>query len=208
MYLPQYRAIGNVRQVDLLNLNMEYDYRECQFMFDVVHDAEREDGRSPDRIGEVELKMEFRESNASCTEKRTNILLQTLVRNEKKTYEVYCAYAHHIGFSGRKDHTTFSTNSRIIKTKDFICGKAGFKKELKITETVKYRREETRTGCLAMIRYRVDEEGNWTVKKLIESHNHSLVNPDDKHLLRSRRKISKINADVLRFMTQSENFLA
>ncbi|XP_020585155.1 protein FAR1-RELATED SEQUENCE 5-like [Phalaenopsis equestris] len=177
---------------DLLTLKMEYDYRECRFMFDA-----------------------FGESNGSCTEQRRNIFLETLVHNEKEAYEVYCAYAHQIGFSVHKDHATFWTNSKNIKTNNFVCGKTGFKKKLKITETVKYRKAETRTGCSAMIRYGVDEEGNWTVKKLIELHNHSLANPGDKHLLCSNRKISEVNADVLRSMTQSEmrpkdvfNFLA
>ncbi|XP_020599297.1 protein FAR1-RELATED SEQUENCE 5-like [Phalaenopsis equestris] len=110
-----------------------------------------------------------------------------MVHNEKEAYEVYFVYAHHIGFSVRKDHATFWTNSKNIKTKDFVCGKVGFKKELKIIETVKYIRAETRTGCPAMIRYRVDEKAN----------------PVDKHSLRSSRKISEVNADVLRSMTQS-----
>ncbi|XP_020592536.1 protein FAR1-RELATED SEQUENCE 5-like [Phalaenopsis equestris] len=201
--LAIFSCTGNFKLFDLLTLKMEYDYRECQFMFDAVHDAEGEDGRYPDRTEEVELKMEFSESNASCIEQRGNILLETLVHNEKEAYEVYCAYTHHIGFSVRKDHATFWTNTRNIKSKDFVCGKTGFKKELKITETVKYRRAETRIGCPAMIRYKVVEEDNWTVKKLIESHNNSLANPGDKHLLRSSRKISEVNANVLRSMTQS-----
>ncbi|XP_020596366.1 protein FAR1-RELATED SEQUENCE 5-like, partial [Phalaenopsis equestris] len=97
----------------------------------------------------------------------------------------------------------FWPNSKMIKTKDFICGKAGFKKELNNNVSVKYRRGDTRTGCPAMIRYVVDVEGNWSVKKFIETHNHPLAADGDKHLLRSSRKMGDVSAQVLRSMTKS-----
>ncbi|XP_020598366.1 putative protein FAR1-RELATED SEQUENCE 10 [Phalaenopsis equestris] len=143
------------------------------------------------------------EGEAKCRDESGNILFETVVHNEKEAYEVYCAYAHHIGFSVRKEHDTFWPNSKNLKTKDFVCGRAGFKKELKATQIVKYKRADTRSGFPAMIRYAVDAEGNWTVKKFIESHNHSLANPGEKHLLWSSRKISEVNAEVLKLMTQS-----
>ncbi|PKU80235.1 hypothetical protein MA16_Dca005766 [Dendrobium catenatum] len=36
-----------------------------------------------------------------------------------------------------------------------------------------------------MIRFIVDEAGYWKVKKFIENHNHDLLRPEDRHLLRS-----------------------
>ncbi|XP_020599318.1 putative protein FAR1-RELATED SEQUENCE 10 [Phalaenopsis equestris] len=125
-----------------------------------------------------------------------------MIHNEKEAYEVYCAYAHHIGFSVRKEHDTFWPNSRNLKMKDFVCGKTGFKKELNVAQTVKYKRIGTRSGCLTIIGYAIDVKGDWTFKKFIESHKHSLANPGDKHLLLSSRKISEFNANVLRSMTQ------
>ncbi|XP_020588855.1 protein FAR1-RELATED SEQUENCE 5-like [Phalaenopsis equestris] len=68
---------------------------------------------------------------------------------------------------------------------------------------MKYRKAGTRTGCQAMVRYAIDLDGNWTIKKFVESHNHPLAESDDKHLLRSSQKISELNANLLRLMTSS-----
>lgn len=54
-----------------------------------------------------------------------------------------------------------------------------------------------------MVRYIVDIDGNWTIKKFVEGHNHPLAETGDKHLLRSSRKISELNAELLRSMTGS-----
>ncbi|XP_020585892.1 protein FAR1-RELATED SEQUENCE 3-like [Phalaenopsis equestris] len=59
------------------------------------------------------------------------------------------------------------------------------------------------TSCQTMIQYVIDVESNWTVKKFVESHNRPLTETRDKYFLRSGRKISEINADVLRSMTGS-----
>ncbi|XP_020585896.1 protein FAR1-RELATED SEQUENCE 6-like [Phalaenopsis equestris] len=183
-------------------------------MWHFVSDGEGED-TFPANREQVDVKVELDESEAKCRDESANILLETVVHNDKEAYGVYCAYAHHIGFSVRKEHDTFWPNSKNLKMKDFVCGRAGFKKELKATQIVKYKRADTRSGCPTMIRDAVDVEGNWTIKKFIESHNHSLANTGDKHLLRSSRKISEVNAEVLKSMTQSEirprdafNFLA
>ncbi|XP_020589810.1 uncharacterized protein LOC110031106 [Phalaenopsis equestris] len=112
-------------------------------------------------------------------------------------------YAHHIGFTVRKEHSGFWSNSKKLKTMDFVCGKAGFKKELKDTITARFKRADTRTGCPTMIRYFVDLEGNWSVKKFIESHNHLLAEDGDKHLLCSSRNMCDISGDILRSMTKS-----
>ncbi|XP_020590386.1 putative protein FAR1-RELATED SEQUENCE 10 [Phalaenopsis equestris] len=167
-----------------------------------VSDGEGED-IFPANTEQVDVKVELDESEAKCRDESANILLETVVHNDKEAYEVYRAYAHHIGFSVHKQHGTFRPNSKNLKTKDFVCGRAGFKKELKATQIVKYKRADIKSGCPTMIRYAVDVEGNWTVKKFIESHNHSLANPGDKHLLQSSRKISELNAEVLKSMTQS-----
>ncbi|XP_020592540.1 protein FAR1-RELATED SEQUENCE 5-like [Phalaenopsis equestris] len=127
--------------------------------------------------------------------------LSSIIHSEEEAYESYRAYAHHVGFTVRKDHTTYWPNSKKLKVKDYICGKAGYKKEP--NNTVKFRKADTRTGCKAMVRFHVDFEGNWKVAKFIENHNHPLADRGDKHLLRSNRRISGINADVLRSMTGS-----
>ncbi|KAL0922196.1 hypothetical protein M5K25_006165 [Dendrobium thyrsiflorum] len=124
-------------------------------------------------------------------------------KDEKEAYEAYCSYAHNNGFSVRKDHHSFWPNSRKIKTKDFVCSKAGFKKQSDLNSQKKCRRSETRTGCPCLIRFSVDEDGNWIVKKFIESHNHDLARLEDRHLLRSCRNIDDERASVLKSMTEA-----
>ncbi|XP_020689581.1 protein FAR1-RELATED SEQUENCE 5-like [Dendrobium catenatum] len=122
---------------------------------------------------------------------------------EKEAYEKYCQYAHSTGFSVRKEHHHFWPNTRLIKSKDFVCSKAGFKKENESGTKLKYRRSSTRTGCPAMIRFSVSKDGLWSVYKSVESHNHELARPDDQYLLRSARSISVDNAAVLKSMTEA-----
>ena len=51
-------------------------------------------------------------------------------KNEDIAYEFYNAYARHVGFSVRKFwHDKSSTN--VIRTKKFVCSKAGFKEKSK-----------------------------------------------------------------------------
>ncbi|KAL0926733.1 hypothetical protein M5K25_002978 [Dendrobium thyrsiflorum] len=89
-------------------------------------------------------------------------------KDEKEAYEAYCSYAHNNGFSVRKDHHSFWPNSRKIKTKDFVCSKAGFKKQSDLNSQKKCRRSETRTGCPCLIRFSVDEDGNWICDSEVE----------------------------------------
>ncbi|PKU78078.1 Protein FAR1-RELATED SEQUENCE 6 [Dendrobium catenatum] len=70
---------------------------------------------------------------------------------------MYYNYAHNIGFSVRKDHHGFWSNSRKIKSKDFVCSNAGFKKGIDLNSNLKYRRDNTRTGCPAMVRFSVSQ---------------------------------------------------
>ncbi|XP_020683588.1 protein FAR1-RELATED SEQUENCE 6-like [Dendrobium catenatum] len=105
--------------------------------------------------------------------------------NEKEAYEAYRKYGYNLGFSVRKDHHSYWPNSRNLKSKDFVCSKAGFKKLHDLNIQRKYQRSDTRTGCPAMIRFTVDEGGYWKVKKFIENLNHDLPRPEDRHLLRS-----------------------
>ncbi|XP_020703717.1 protein FAR1-RELATED SEQUENCE 5-like [Dendrobium catenatum] len=122
--------------------------------------------------------------------------------SKKEAYEKYCQYAHSTRFSVRKDHHHFWPNIRKIKSKDFMCSKSGFKKANESDTKVKYRRSCTRTGCPAMVRFLVSQDGVWAVNKSIESHNHELARPDDQHLLKLSRSISDDNAAILKSMSE------
>ncbi|KAI0491330.1 hypothetical protein KFK09_026551 [Dendrobium nobile] len=54
-----------------------------------------------------------------------------------------------------------------------------------------------------MVRFVTDEDGYWHVKRFIESHNHELASPADRHLLRSCRNVIEEKASVLKSMTNA-----
>ncbi|PKU80227.1 protein FAR1-RELATED SEQUENCE 5-like [Dendrobium catenatum] len=87
--------------------------------------------------------------------------------------------------------------------KDFVCLKAGFKKGLDLNVKSKYRKSNTRTGCPAMIKFSVDQDGEWKVNKCIENHNHELARPEDQHLLRSCMNIIEERAFILKSLTNA-----
>ncbi|XP_020675668.2 protein FAR1-RELATED SEQUENCE 5-like [Dendrobium catenatum] len=128
---------------------------------------------------------------------------QAVYKDEIEAYECFCTYAHDNGFSVRKNHHSFWPNSRKIKLKDFVCSKAGFKKsdDHNSGKGKRFTRPVVRTGCPAMVRFVTDEDGYWHVKRFIESHNHELASPADRHLLRSCRNIIEEKASVLKLMT-------
>ncbi|KAL0926229.1 hypothetical protein M5K25_002441 [Dendrobium thyrsiflorum] len=146
---------------------------------------------------------EFQKSKVNFTGIAESFNISVAYKDEKEAYEAFCTYAHNNRFSVRKDHHSFWPNSRKIKSKDFVCSKAGFKKQIDLNSQKKCRRSETRTGCPCLIRFAVDEDGNWIVKKFIESHNHDLARLEDRHLLRSCRNIDDERASVLKSMTEA-----
>ncbi|KAK8916654.1 Protein FAR-RED IMPAIRED RESPONSE 1 [Platanthera zijinensis] len=110
-----------------------------------------------------------------------------VVQSEDEAYALYCEYAHKTGFSVRKEHIIYWTHTRIIKVREYTCSKAG-NKHIK-PSPIKYRKLDSRTGCLACCHFRTDTNGqNWTVSKFVEEHNHPLALDKEKHLLRSNRK--------------------
>ncbi|XP_020677103.1 uncharacterized protein LOC110095776 [Dendrobium catenatum] len=83
----------------------------------------------------------------------------TVYKDEKEAYECFCTYAHDNGFSVQKDHHSFWPNSRKIKSKDFVCSKAGFKKSIDLNSRKRFTRPYVRTGCPSMVRFVTDEDG-------------------------------------------------
>ncbi|KAL0921233.1 hypothetical protein M5K25_008289 [Dendrobium thyrsiflorum] len=118
---------------------------------------------------------DFQKSEVNFTGTAEGFNISVAYKDKKEAYEAYCIYAHNNGFSVRKDYHSFWPNSRKIKSKDFVYSKAGFKKQSDLNSQKKCTRSETRTGCPCLIRFVVDEDENWIVKKFIESHNHDLA---------------------------------
>ncbi|XP_028557088.1 protein FAR1-RELATED SEQUENCE 5-like [Dendrobium catenatum] len=146
-------------------------------------------------FGEITISVEL--GSCSSTE------CEDVYVNEKEAYEAYCNYGQNLGFSVREDHYSYWPNSRNLKSKDFVCSKADFKKLPDLNIQRKYQKSDTRAGCPAMIRFTVDEVGYWKVKKFIENHNHDLPRLEDRRLLRSCRNVCDEKAYVLKAMTEA-----
>jgi hypothetical protein len=136
-------------------------------------------------------------------EELTEELRNKIAYSEEEAYRLYCDYGHRMGFSVRKGKQYYFTGTKTIRTKDYYCSKEGMKDDEHITEA-NFNKPETRTNCKAMVRFRVDSEGQWRVIQIIPEHNHELVRPEEIHLLRSVRTLSVPKPGVLNAMVNDE----
>ncbi|XP_019710175.2 protein FAR1-RELATED SEQUENCE 5 isoform X1 [Elaeis guineensis] len=136
------------------------------------------DGRGVGKHGES--------SNDPRCDDVTKELLGTVVHSEEEAYILCCDYGHRMGFSVRRGKQYYWLGTKNVRSKDYYCSKEGFKNDEYPNES-SYNKLDTRTGCKAMIRFTVDEDGQWKVTKLVDEHNHDLAKPEERHLLRSMR---------------------
>lgn len=118
----------------------------------------------------------------------TEELLRKVVYSEEEAYKLYCDYGHRTGFSIRKGKQSYFTGTKRIRTKDYFCSKEGLKEGEKLTDA-NFNDPHTRTNCRAMVRFRVNDHGEWKVIRLVSDHNHNLASPEERHLLRSARSL-------------------
>ncbi|XP_051197985.1 protein FAR1-RELATED SEQUENCE 9 isoform X2 [Lolium perenne] len=115
-------------------------------------------------------------------------LLLKVVLSEEEAYRLYCDYGHRTGFSVRKGKQSYFTGTKRVRTKDYFCSKEGLKEAEKLTDE-NFNDPHTRTNCRAMVRFRVNGQGEWKVIRLVSDHNHNLAKPEERHLLRSARSL-------------------
>ncbi|XP_051196594.2 protein FAR1-RELATED SEQUENCE 5-like [Lolium perenne] len=131
--------------------------------------------------------------------KRLKPVIGMEFENDHMAYEFYNTYAGHEGFSVRKFwHDKSSTN--VIRTKKFVCSKAGYKEKSTTSEPCQRKRADTRVGCNAEMTIKINAIGKYVVSSFEEVHNHELVTPSKAHLLRSQRRITeaqKAQIDIL-----------
>ncbi|XP_025801014.1 protein FAR1-RELATED SEQUENCE 9-like isoform X2 [Panicum hallii] len=134
--------------------------------------------------------------NALSRKEATEELLGCVVHSEEEAYRLYCDYGHRIGFSVRKGKQSYFIGTKNIRTKDYYCSKEGLKYDEPVTEA-NFNRPDTRTNCKAMIRFRVDEKGRWTVIRFVPVHNHQLAKPGERHMLRSAKSLAVGKSGVI-----------
>ncbi|XP_058008161.1 protein FAR1-RELATED SEQUENCE 5-like [Hevea brasiliensis] len=99
--------------------------------------------------------------------------------SEDDARNFYNAYAKQSGFSIRVNSYYRSKKDNSIISREFCCG----------DETRRLRsRPIPREGCKAMMTVRRRDNGKWYVAKSEKNHNHEMVTPTMRHVLRSHRE--------------------
>uniref|UniRef100_A0ACD5Z9K2 Uncharacterized protein n=1 Tax=Avena sativa TaxID=4498 RepID=A0ACD5Z9K2_AVESA len=106
----------------------------------------------------------------------------------------YKDYAHESGFGVRVGQQKKLENE-VVRTKRYMCNREGFKSEKgkEIDDPSKKRRKNTTTrcGCDAHIFVKLCGNDTYKIESWVEHHNHGLVSPDKRHLIRSNRQVSE-----------------
>ncbi|KAL6909946.1 hypothetical protein ACP4OV_001204 [Aristida adscensionis] len=156
----------------------------------------RDNGEEAEKVGDY--------GNALSRKEATEELLGCVVHSEEEAYKLYCDYGHRIGFSVRKGKQSYFIGTKNIRTKDYYCSKEGLKYDEPVTEA-NFNRPDTRTNCKAMIRFRVDEKGRWTVIRFVPEHNHQLAKPGERYMLRSAKSLAVGKSGVIDPLASTES---
>ena len=116
-------------------------------------------------------------------------------------FKFYLDYAHRNGFSVRKNRISRSRKDKSIIGQEFVCSKEGFRSK-KCLESNK-QRDETREGCKVMIYMSKKEEEKWVIARLVLNHNHELASPNSQKFLRSKRKKSEAQKNLIDLLNNS-----
>ncbi|XP_019069862.1 protein FAR1-RELATED SEQUENCE 6-like [Solanum lycopersicum] len=122
---------------------------------------------------------------------------------EFETYEdvyyFYNCYAKAYGFGVRVSNTWYRKSRERYRGK-LSCSNAGFKKKSEANRP----RPETRTGCPAMIKFRLTENKRWRIIEVELEHNH-LIHPSTEKFYKSHRNNSSGRKRPLQMTGNQEN---
>ncbi|XP_049347739.1 protein FAR1-RELATED SEQUENCE 5-like [Solanum verrucosum] len=117
------------------------------------------------------------------------------------SFKFYLEYAHRSGFSVRRGRMTKSRKDKSIIGQEFVCSKQGFRSKKNLESNKP--RDETREGCKVLLYMSKKEEGNWVVCMLVAKHNHELASPNSQKFLRSKRKKSDAQKNLIDLLDNS-----
>ncbi|XP_062021293.1 protein FAR1-RELATED SEQUENCE 5-like [Rosa rugosa] len=99
-------------------------------------------------------------------------------------------YAKKAGFSIRSHSSATNKDNTQLMRKEYVCYKQGTSK----VEGEKRKRGLPKVGCKARIAVvRKKEYGRYAISVFVEGYNHPLTSPPRVHLLRSHRRVLKVN---------------
>ena len=112
---------------------------------------------------------------------------------EEEAYNMYNEYALKKGFSIRK--ATKQTVNCVVRQREFMCSKQGFKEFEDPFDMKKYNHLETRTGCYARIRFDVKND-IWTVSYFNDIPTYEFASPEEMCNLRLGRKVHSRHGNI------------
>ncbi|XP_076904859.1 protein FAR1-RELATED SEQUENCE 5-like [Bidens hawaiensis] len=121
-------------------------------------------------------------------------------------YDFYCEYAKKAGFCVRKRGSYM--NDGLLKSKYFTCSKEGHKpansydsmaeKDGSNKPYYKRRKRPTiRCGCRAQIFLKYVDDLRFEINDFVKGHNHEMVDANDMHFVRSHRKLTHVQQDII-----------
>ncbi|KAF8016193.1 hypothetical protein BT93_H1644 [Corymbia citriodora subsp. variegata] len=133
-------------------------------------------------------------------EKDFEFAIGMIFSNELEAYNKYVAYAISKGFGVRKGNLTRNSKEEITR-QTFVCNCKGYSAS-SIDDEKKFERFEVRCGCLAHIKFKVDD-GIFEVIEYISDHNQAFIPENQRHLIRCGRIMSETCNGVLADMVKA-----
>ena len=114
--------------------------------------------------------------------------------SEVEAYNMYNEYALKKGFSIRK--VARQIVNGVVRQREFMCSKQGFKEFEDPFDVKKYNHLETRTCCFARIRFDVKND-IWIVSHFNNIHTHEFASSEERCNLQSGRKVHSRHGNIL-----------
>ncbi|KAK3412083.1 hypothetical protein EUGRSUZ_I00868 [Eucalyptus grandis] len=130
-------------------------------------------------------------------EKDFEFAIGMVFSNELEAYNKYVAYAIIKGFGVRKGSLVRNTKRKVTR-RTFVCNCEGYSINSSDEEKEKkFERFDIRCGCLAHIKFKVDNNDVFEVIEYNSEHNHAFVPENQRHMIRCGRIMSETCKGVL-----------
>ncbi|KAL3524579.1 hypothetical protein ACH5RR_012951 [Cinchona calisaya] len=116
-------------------------------------------------------------------------------------FKSYSDYAHNRGFNVRKHRVILLRKDKSVIGQEFVCSKQGFRS--KKYSQGEMPQDQTREGCRALVYVSKKEEAKWIFTRIDLQHNHKLASPYSKKFLRSKRKRTETQRNLIDVLDES-----
>ncbi|XP_038711714.1 protein FAR1-RELATED SEQUENCE 5-like [Tripterygium wilfordii] len=120
---------------------------------------------------------------------------------EDEAYKTYNMYAIQKGFGVRRGQKSYNRKNELRRC-IFLCSCEGFSPYVPPHKQRKIERIDTKCGCKARVRFGIEGDV-WKVIDLVAEHNHELIKEDQRHLIKSGKKMTETSSSVLQSMANA-----